>query len=169
MSNPVVHLSDYNSDWEKLFDFEKKQIIGVIGDKIKDIEHIGSTSIKGLLAKPIIDIMIGVDDLNLVSTFITALSEIEFEYIPKPELKDRYFFKKDSGETSICHLHICKMNSYEWTEKLLFRDYLRENPKVAKDYALLKSELASKYKYDRPTYTKEKEPFIKEIIQIAKD
>ncbi|UPW83857.1 GrpB family protein [Lysinibacillus sp. Ag94] len=167
MRGPIVNLSDYNLNWEKEFEYEKKTIVDVIDDKVLGIEHIGSTSIKGLEAKPIIDIILGVQDLDEVSNFVIPLSEIEYEYVHKPEFKDRRFFRKGLWGQGTCHLHICEINSREWIEKLLFRDYLRLHPDVAKEYASLKKELASKYKYDRSIYTKKKEPFIKTIIEIA--
>lgn len=168
MIKPIVHLSDYNSEWENQFNNEKQRIIKVIGHDISGIEHIGSTSIKGLKAKPIIDIMVGVRHLSVVSTLVTPLKDIEFEYIPKPELTERRFFRKGGYGKGTCHLHFCEINRNEWIEKLLFRDYLREHPKVAKAYASLKIKLASNHKYDRPTYTKLKEPFIKEVIATAR-
>ncbi|MGD6802678.1 GrpB family protein [Rossellomorea vietnamensis] len=167
MEKPVVIISEYNPEWEDQFKFEKKQIMGVSGNKIIGIEHIGSTSVQGLKAKPIIDIMAGVRDLNVVSSLIGPLSEVDFEYVPKPELTDRSFFRKGLWGKGTCHLHICKINSSEWVDKLLFRDYLRRFPEAAKEYALLKSELSSLYKNDRPAYTKQKEPFIREVIDKA--
>lgn len=83
-------------------------------------------------------------------------------------LKTEGFFRKGLWGQGTCHLHICEINSSEWIEKLLFRDYLRLHPDVAKEYASLKKELASNYKSDRPTYTKKKEPFIRKIIEIAR-
>ena len=168
MTKSIVILSEYNTEWENQFEYEKKRILDVIGEQVAGIEHIGSTSIKGLIAKPIIDIMVGVEDLSTVSTFVTPLSEIEFEYVPKPEIIDRRFFRKGQWGRGTCHLHICEMNSREWVEKLMFRDYLRNHPNVAEEYALLKSELATIYKYDRPTYTQQKEPFIKDVIEKAR-
>ncbi|TYS19840.1 GrpB family protein [Rossellomorea vietnamensis] len=167
MEKPVVILSEYNPQWEDQFEYEKKKILEAVGDKVVGIEHIGSTSIRGLKAKPIIDILAGVRDLNVVSSLIAPLSEVDFEYVPKPELTDRSFFRKGLWGKGTCHLHICEMNSSEWVEKLLFRDYLRKFPGAAEEYALLKSELSSLYKNDRPAYTKQKEPFIKEIIEKA--
>ncbi|WP_080846278.1 GrpB family protein [Cytobacillus gottheilii] len=167
MTKPIVNLSDYNLNWEKQFEYEKKRIVDALGDKVVGIEHIGSTSIKGLEAKPIIDIIVGVQCLDEVSNFVIPLSGIEYEYVYKPEFKERRFFRKGVMGQGTCHLHICEINSSEWIEKLLFRDYLRLHPHVAKEYASLKKELASKYKFDRPTYTKKKEPFIKTIIEKA--
>ena len=78
------------------------------------------------------------------------------------------FFRKGLWGQGTCHLHICEINNSEWIEKLLFRDYLRLNPEVAEEYALLKKELASQYHFDRTTYTKKKEPFIKTVIEKAR-
>lgn len=167
MTTPIVQLEEYNLNWEKQFAYEKDKIIEAIGKHILEIEHIGSTSIKGMVAKPIIDIMVGVKDLKSVAQFVKPLEKIEFEYVHKPELIDRRFFRKGEWGQGICHLHICEMSGTEWNEKLSFRDYLRSNPQVAKEYALLKKELASKYIDDRPTYTKKKEPFIRDVIEIA--
>jgi len=168
MQRLVVNLSEYNPNWKMQFEYEKKRILDSLGDKVVGIEHIGSTSIKGLKAKPIIDIIVGVQDLNEVSNFVSPLSKIEYDYVPKPEIRDRKFFRKGLWGQGTCHLHICEFNSSEWIEKLLFRDYLRLNHKVAEEYASLKEELASKYHFDRPAYTKKKEPFIKTVIEKAR-
>ncbi len=167
MTKPIVHLSDYNPHWEKQFEYEKNKILEVLDDKAVGIEHIGSTSIKELQAKPIIDIMVGVQDLEEVSNYITLLRQIDYEYVPKAEFKDRKFFRKGSWGQGTSHLHICEIYGVEWTDKLLFRDYLRIHPEVAEEYASIKRVLASKHQLDRPTYTKKKEPFIKSIIDKA--
>ncbi|XXM73102.1 GrpB family protein [Lysinibacillus sphaericus] len=168
MNKPNVELSEYNKEWAAKFEYEKNQIKNVVGTAISAVEHIGSTSIKGLTAKPIIDIMAGIDDLNRTEILIEPLSKIDFEYVPKPELTDRRFFRKGLWGKGTCHLHICEFQGKEWYEKLLFRDYLRNHPQAAKEYAQLKSELAVKFKFDRPAYTERKEPFIRKIIEEAK-
>ncbi|MFS0613365.1 GrpB family protein [Lederbergia ruris] len=168
MTTPIVQLEDYNPNWENQFAYEKRRIIGAIGKQILGLEHIGSTSIKGMQAKPIIDIMVGLRDLKEVPQLVNPLEEIEFEYVPKPELIDRKLFRKGEWGQGTCHLHICKLNSNEWKEKLWFRNYLRLNPQIAKEYVALKKDLASRYTHDRPTYTMKKEPFIKSVIQLAR-
>ncbi|WP_442600210.1 GrpB family protein [Neobacillus sp. D3-1R] len=167
MTQPMVHLETYNPNWELQFENEKARIMNVIGHRVIEIKHIGSTSIKELDAKPIIDIMVGVDDLNVLQELIIPLSEIEYEYVPKPELKDRRFFRKGEWGKGTCHLHLCEFNSTEWKDKLLFRNYLRLHPQAAREYSVLKRKLAARYQFDRPTYTKKKEPFIKAIIEKA--
>lgn len=168
MIKPNVILNEYTIEWERQFEYEKNRIMAAIGNQIDGIEHIGSTSIRGLMAKPIIDIMVGVRSLERTSAFVKPLSEVDYEYVPKPEVTERKFFRKGLWGNGTCHLHICVIHSTEWIEKTVFRDYLRKHPESVEEYALLKCKLAIKYKYDRPAYTKQKEPFIKNIIKHAR-
>ncbi len=163
-----VRLSPYDPHWEVRFNQEKEMIIQVIGPSLVGIEHIGSTSVKGLGAKPIIDLLAGVKDLEEVPSFIEPLKKIDYEYVQKPELTDRRFFRKGKSQRGTCHLHICEFETSEWNDKLLFRNYLRTFPEAAVEYGKLKKELAKLYQFDRPKYTQEKEPFIREIIRRAK-
>ncbi len=162
-------MSEYDVNWEEQFLYEKRSIQEVIGHAILGIEHIGSTSIKGLKAKPIIDILLGVPSIEVVSELIEALKIIGYEYVPKPELMERRFFRKVLWGQGTCHLHICEYNSSEWIDKCLFRDYLRLNAQAADEYETLKEQLADHFQYDRQTYTKKKEPFIQKIIAKAKN
>jgi len=168
MEKIKVQLSTYNPNWEQQYAYEKNRIQEALGERIIGIEHIGSTSIKGLDAKPIIDILVGVQKLDEMTDYVEALTLIDYEYVPKPEFADRKFFRKGLWGQGTCHLHICEFNSGEWIEKILFRDYLRTHPQAANEYALLKKQLATKYQNDRSIYTKEKEPFIRMIIDRAK-
>ena len=163
-----VHLSPYDPLWELRFNQEKEMITQAIGPSLIGIEHIGSTSVKGLDAKPIIDLLVGVKDLEDVLSLIEPLKKIAYVYVHKPELTDRRFFRKGELYRGTCHLHICEFESSEWNNKLLFRNYLRTFPEVAEEYRDLKKELATLYQFDRPKYTQEKEPFIKEIVRRAK-
>ncbi|WP_155593886.1 GrpB family protein [Lysinibacillus cavernae] len=169
MKKIEVVLSEYDPNWEQQFLYEKRRIQEVIGHSIVGIEHIGSTSIKGLKAKPIIDILLGVQSIEEVPELIEALKNIEYEYVPKPELMDRRFFRKGLWGQGTSHLHICEYNSNEWNDKCLFRDYLRLNAQAANEYEALKEQLADHFQNDRPTYTQKKEPFIQKIITKAKN
>ncbi|MBT2759152.1 GrpB family protein [Mesobacillus foraminis] len=167
MGKSRVHLENDHLKWQKNYEYEKDQILQAIGLKTLGIEHIGSTSIKGMAAKPIIDIMVGVLDLADYFMFLRPLSSIDFEYVHKPELTERKFFRKGEWGKGTCHLHMCEYGSREWNEKILFRNYLQAHPAAAEKYATLKKQLASKYQFDRPAYTREKEPFIKTVIERA--
>lgn len=168
MSVSIVELHPHNPEWVSKFEREKTRILEALGDKTLAIEHIGSTSINGLAAKPIIDIMVGVDNLNQVADWIPLLLDIKYEYVPKPECIDRRFFRKGPWGQGICHLHICEHDSTEWQDKILFREYLRLHPEAVREYAFLKEELAHVHKLDRHAYTERKGPFIRRIIDFAR-
>lgn len=134
MSSHLVKLEDYSLEWAKIYNAEKQNILGAVGHLIESIEHIGSTSIHGLCAKPIIDIMVGISYLEKFDSLIPPLSQVDYEYVPKPEFIYRQFFRKGLPGQGTAHLHICEINGNEWVDKLLFRDYLRSHPTVAHEY-----------------------------------
>lgn len=160
MNEPVI-IEDYNSDWAKEYEQEKKMLRQVLNGKIIDIEHIGSTSIKGLGGKPIIDIMVGVSDLKEVNHFIIPLEKMGYEHVVHKEFSNRGFFRKGAWRAGTHHLHFYKHGSEDWNQKILFRNYLKNHPSVREQYHQLKKELAKEYKFDRSAYTKAKVTFIK--------
>ncbi|MBM7583640.1 GrpB-like predicted nucleotidyltransferase (UPF0157 family) [Bacillus pakistanensis] len=162
-----VIIEKYNHHWITQYENEKTNILNAIGDFIIDIQHIGSTAIPGLGAKPIIDMMAGVSHLNGFNKFIDPLHLLDYEYVPKQEVIDRKFFRKGRWRQGTVHLHICEYKSNEWKEKLLFRDFLRAHPNKRDEYFELKKKLASKFKFDRPAYTAAKTNFINDIIKLA--
>lgn len=168
-NHPKVRLTPYDSNWESQYKREEAAIIQAIGPCLKGIEHIGSTSVKGLDAKPIIDILAGVTSLEIAGSLVEPLKKAEFTFVHKPELTNRRFFRKGDWGIATCHLHICEFDSREWKDKVLFRDYLRRYPQAVEEYMKLKKELARLHQNDRPRYTKEKEPFIRNILKRARE
>jgi GrpB-like predicted nucleotidyltransferase (UPF0157 family) len=162
-----VNIENYDHNWRSQYEDEKKNILNIVGDSIMDIQHIGSTAIPGLGAKPIIDIMAGVYNLNDFKKLVDPLHSINYEYVPKKEFINRKFFRKGLWRKGTVHLHICEYKSNEWIEKLLFRDFLKEHPQKRDEYFELKKELASRLKYDRPAYTEAKTDFIIDILKLA--
>jgi GrpB-like predicted nucleotidyltransferase (UPF0157 family) len=167
---PII-LTEYNPAWAELFQLEKQRIIATVGSKhILSIEHIGSTAIPGLLAKPTIDILIEIQndaDLDLIKE---DLKKIGYGFIPKPEnppphmmFAKGYTHKGISGQT----FHIQIRYTGDWDE-IAFRDYLISNPETALEYVNLKMELAHKYENDREKYTENKSDFIKRVVQQAR-
>ncbi|OEH94187.1 GrpB family protein [Bacillus solimangrovi] len=167
MSHPIVEIYDYNPDWATRYKVEKIAIMNEIEQWVLKVEHIGSTSIKGLSAKPIIDILVGIDTLEQIDALFHPLRNAGYTYVPMPQFPNREFFRKGPKGKGTVHLHICELNGEEWFEKILFRDYLRKNPEAAREYERLKRTLAVKYRNDRQTYTEKKVPFIKNIIREA--
>lgn len=168
MSTTVI-LTDYNDEWPAMFQVEKAKIMHILNDVPMQIEHIGSTSIEGMKAKPIIDILIGVEDLSCTKQWIERLATIDYEYVHKPELVNRRFFRKGLWGQGTCHLHVCELTNSEWHDKMMFRDYLRSHHEAAAAYMTLKEQLAETYQFDRPTYTERKGPFIQRILTRGKE
>jgi len=164
-----VIIEAYNPEWAIEFQREAKKINNIFSEKIIDIEHIGSTSVKELGAKPIIDIMGGVKDLKDVEEFIEPLNQIGYEFVYHKEFPFRRFFRKGQWSAGTHHLHIYQYQSEHWDNNILFRDYLRNHQDVLEQYYGIKKELAQKYQFDRKQYTSAKAPFIQNIINKARN
>ncbi|WP_444927927.1 GrpB family protein [Microbulbifer sp. TRSA002] len=159
-----IELENYNSAWPDAFEKEKGILLNVAGEWLCGaVEHVGSTSVPGLSAKPIIDIMFGVKDLPSSKPAIEALSVINYCYYP---YKDdvMHWFCKPKPEYRTHHLHLIPFKSNLWQERLKFRDILRNNRTIAQKYAALKQKLAQDNPQDREAYTENKWPFIKAVL-----
>ena len=137
-------------------------------EHILDIQHVGSTAVPGMLAKPIIDIQIATSSLNTLKPIaISTLKKLGYEYWYDNPDKERLFFAKGMppfGDKRTHHVHIVEPGSRHWSEKIMFRDYLISHPDIAREYEQLKIKLAREYTYDREQYTREKTNFINTIL-----
>ena len=165
MSQASVELREYDASWPSKFELEKNFLMSIAGHWNEGgIEHVGSTSIPGMKAKPVIDIMFGVKSLQGSLPAIDLLVSNGYQYWPyKKEVM--HWFCKPSDSYRTHHLHLIPYQSPLWGERIKFRDILRSNTDIAKDYERLKETLAVKYKDDREAYTREKWPFIREVLQ----
>lgn len=170
----TVKLVPHNSKWAKLFAEEKHLLKKTFGDTILAVEHIGSTAIPGLPAKPIIDINVGVESLGVARSMKEQFEKLGYEHRPfvpgktKDDLKWQELYVKGPEAKRTHHVHVTVLGNNYWKNDLLFRDFLRKNPERSKQYTELKETLAQKYADDRGTYTKNKEQFINETLRIAK-
>ena len=169
MSTSVV-VVDYDPQWTTSYEEEKERILGVIGDVAVAIEHIGSTAVPGLGAKPIIDIMVAVSRLADAERCIEPLQEIGYEYVPEYNdvIPERRYFHKGPPGARTYHLHMVELTSGFWERHLLFRDSLRVHPEEAQRYDQLKKDLAAKFGSDRDGYTEAKTSFIESVIAKAR-
>ena len=160
-----VQLSDYQHEWPDLFEIEKSVLRDWIGPWVHgSIEHVGSTAVPGLKAKPIIDIMVGVKDLDSSVGAIDVLQRNGYCYYPyKTEVM--HWFCKPTPEYRTHHLHLVPYDSPLWRERIKFRDILRSNGKVAEQYAQLKVSLVRDLTDDRERYTELKWPFIEGVLR----
>ncbi len=168
MSEPII-LEKYNPEWPDFFIEERVKIEKVLGHLIVKIEHIGSTAIPGMGGNPTIDILIGVQEKEDAEKCVPLLASIG--YVFDPDRHEDYPERKSLDKQAIgskIHLYIVDINSEYWVRHILFRDHLRENPDVAREYNKLKVDLVKKYRYDREAYAKGKAKFIKKIEDKAK-
>jgi GrpB-like predicted nucleotidyltransferase (UPF0157 family) len=168
MSAPVV-IVDHNPQWPSLYEQEKSLLLGAIGHIVAAIEHIGSTAVPGLGAKPIIDIMIGLHQLDDAVECIPRLQSLGYQYVPEFEaaIPERRFFRKGPDEARSHHIHMVERASDFWERHLLFRDYMRAHPEEAWRYQQLKQELAARFGSDRDGYSHAKAPFIQAVLAKA--
>lgn len=163
-----------NPDWINLFEAEKKRIINIIGNYAIRIEHIGSTAIPNLCAKPIIDILVEIPNGDFVKQEIKALMKAEDYYFilrkdrlpPFMSFLKGYTMKGYKGQ--VYHIYMAEKEHEMLWDRLYFKQYLIENDEVAEEYESLKAKLAKKFKYDREAYTKGKDEFVNRITKLAK-
>ena len=156
---------EYDPSWPARYERERASIVEALGDVMEGvagIEHVGSTAVPGLAAKPIIDIIVGVRELAAGERCVQPLEGIEYEYLGEAGIPGRLYFRK--GQPRSHHLHMVAHGSEFWQRHILFRDLLRERPAVAREYEALKRELALQYRTDRLAYTEAKTPFIESAL-----
>jgi GrpB-like predicted nucleotidyltransferase (UPF0157 family) len=162
----TVALEQYDPEWIRAFESEKVALEKLLGDNIFDIEHIGSTSIPGLTAKPIIDMLIGMKSMTDLPKLESILERAGYEYRPNGSDEFQALFVSGPEELRTHYLHFTEVGSSTWRDDLAFRDYLRTHPEARIEYENLKKGLAAKYKDDRVNYTASKEEFIKGILAM---
>lgn len=161
----TVKLSKHSVDWETSFLATKNQIIETIGDFIIDIQHVGSTAIKNIPAKPILDIAIAVKTVEQVAKCKEELEELGYEYRGDCGKDGGHLFVKCSEiDVRTEHLHFVEIDGVQWKNYLNFRNFLNANHAKAMEYANLKKELAHKFPEDRRAYTAGKNDFISKIL-----
>ncbi|RXM53839.1 hypothetical protein BOQ64_02805 [Chryseobacterium sp. CH25] len=163
----MVELFDHNILWEKYAHEAIIELKNIFGPIAIDIQHIGSTAIKNIKAKPIIDIVVGINELNEVDAFVEKLAQ--HNYFHRPFKDDDVLFVKGNTkeETRTHHIHIVKYNSDIWNNQINFRDYLNHNTDEAKNYEKLKIKLQKDNRNNRSGYTEKKEGYITKIMERA--
>jgi GrpB-like predicted nucleotidyltransferase (UPF0157 family) len=163
---PVL-LTPYDPAWPDAFERERVALEAAIGPwVVGGIHHVGSTAIPGLEAKPIIDILAGVEDLESSRACFEPLARLEYVYAPYRSEEMHWFCKPRPGRRTH-HLHLVPIGSRRYVEELAFRDLLRAEPNVAGAYLALKRELTKRFRDDREGYTDAKAGFIREALAGA--
>ena len=163
-----VELVPHNPEWSQLADEEAKLILENLSITVIGIYHIGSTSVPGIKAKPIIDFVMEVKDLEDVIQSITVLEGLG--YISKGEygIPGRQFFTKDTHGERSHHLHVFQTGHPDIERHLVFRDFLRANPEAAREYEKIKEKLAKRFPKASGSYTEAKSDFILSMDEVAR-
>jgi GrpB-like predicted nucleotidyltransferase (UPF0157 family) len=159
-------LSEYQDTWPRQFQQVAAQLLASVPLPGARLEHIGSTSVPGLCAKPVLDLLLGVSTLEEAGAAIPALASAGFEYRPEHEvaIPDRRYFVRPAGNTLRVHLHAVLLGGLLWQQHLYFRDVLRQQPLLRDQYAALKRSLAVAHAGDKAAYTEAKAPFIRQAL-----
>lgn len=165
----------YDPRWPFLFEEERTHLLSCLpGELVRRVEHFGSTAVPGLMAKPIVDILVEVSCLDEAKTRIAPILEGQgYDYFWRPSWGNdtppfyAWFIKRDRTGRRTHHIHMVESWFEHW-DRLLFRDYLIEHPELAREYGELKKTLSDSHHNDRISYTEAKAAFIKEVTGRAK-
>lgn len=160
-----VFLVGHDPTWASLYASEERLIRSALRGLLVDVQHFGSTSIPGIHAKPILDLMVGVRCLSIADRFRSLFDSIGYEYQAGRQFPGGAFFAKGMPRTH--HLHVVEWSGWKWRQNLAFRDRLRGAPCLARSYEAEKMALASRYPGDRASYTAAKADFIRRSIDAS--
>jgi GrpB-like predicted nucleotidyltransferase (UPF0157 family) len=163
----IIKLSDYDPAWPRMFAEESAKLRAALGRLVVDIQHIGSTAVPGLPAKPVIDLLVGVSSLEQArARSIKLLQALGYTYIPEYEafLPGELFLRR-VGAAIGHHLHVMEPANPRWQRLVVFRDHLRAHPRVARAYADLKRALAAKCRDDIAAYRTAKHDFVEKATE----
>lgn len=168
MRTTKVIVLPYDAKWKSDFENIKMEIEVAIGDLIIGIEHVGSTSVEGLFAKPCIDIDVIIKDYSVFDTVVSRLEAIGYTHEGNLGIKDREAFKySNKPHLQTHHLYVCPQQSKELYRHITFRDFLRNNPNAVKKYGAVKEEAAQLFPDDKDKYMAYKAPCIEELYAIC--
>lgn len=169
MGDTVV-IAEADPHWPEIYAQEAARVRAALPvGLVTRVEHVGSTAVPGLAAKPIIDIMVGVTSLTLGEQATPLLEALGYEAQGEFGIPGRLFFEKRAGGTvRTHHLHMAEPGGEFWAEELLFRDYLRAHPDEARTYERLKHDMAHKHRFQRAKYTASKTEYILSVLEKAR-
>ncbi len=166
LENGLVRLVPYTQAWPARFSQEKVRLAAALGSLALDIQHIGSTAVPGMIAKPIIDIGVAVENFEQASSCIAPVEQLGYHYRGENGIPRRHYFVW--GDPVAFHLHVLEQSSLDWRNHLAFRDALRANADLAREYVRVKSTLAQQFPTDREAYTDGKGVFIQRVLESTR-
>jgi GrpB-like predicted nucleotidyltransferase (UPF0157 family) len=168
---PTLRLVAHDPEWPARFQAEAKRLRAAIGDHVLAIEHVGSTSVPGLLAKPVLDIAIAVLSDAAADACIGPLEGVGYEYRGPygDDPRRRYYVRDDDVGRRFAHIHLYVLPAQAYVEQLAFRDALRANPSLAAAYAAEKRRVAETVAWDKTAYSIAKGPFVERVLQTLRE
>ena len=164
-------ISPYDPRWPEEFEAESRRIRESLGPLALRIDHVGSTSVPGLAAKPVIDIQISVRELHPMEPYRTVLERIGYTHVPHPDDAVYPFLHRPETWPHTHHVHVCQAGDDEERRHLAFRDYLRDHPELAREYARVKQDLAPRFSAEtfesREAYVEAKSAFVAPLLERA--
>jgi GrpB-like predicted nucleotidyltransferase (UPF0157 family) len=161
----TVRLREYTPLWPELFRIEAEQLREALGALAVAVEHVGSTAVPGLIAKPILDIAVAIPEHAVVPRCATPLARLGYQYAYWADLENDYTFEKGAERTH--HVHLVLHEGRQWLDYLRFRDALRTNAPLASEYERTKRALGARYCRDRAAYTRAKAEFIRHVLSLT--
>ena len=165
LKSGTVALSAPDPAWHGLFYEESARLLAAAGDFLVAVEHVGSTAIPGLHAKPIVDIAAATPTFEGFVPAIPRIEKLGYTFKGEFGVPRRHFFAL--GDPTTVHVHIFEEDGKDWREQLLFREVMRASPELRAEYEALKIELAARHANDRPAYTAAKAEFIQRVLRDA--
>lgn len=160
-----IRLTEYNENWVRMYEEEAHLLKNIFGEEINKFEHFGSTAIPGMKAKPVIDMMCIVRDIEIIDGFNERMYSLGYDVAGEWGIPGRRLFRK-GGEKRTHHIHIYQFDNPQIQRHLIFRDFLRSHPDEVELYRNMKEELAQRFD-DTSFYSKAKKPFVQEVQNRA--
>lgn len=161
--DPAIRIVEHDPGWAERAGDERRRLQEALGPMAVRLDHVGSTAVPGLAAKPIIDLQLSVAALEPRDPYLQPLERLGYAFLPQPGFPDYHFFARPRERPRSHHLHVCEAGSHNELRHLAVRDFLRAHPDEAERYAKLKRELAERHPRDRLAYIAGKDPCVAEL------
>ena len=165
----TVELVPHDPGWKRDYAAEVERLEALVAERVIAFEHVGSTAIEGLAAKPVVDMLAVVDDLAAATDPVPVLEDHGYEHRPNDDVSGRLFLAKGPRTDRTHYLSITEHSSDCYTDQIAFRDHLQSHPDIMVEYEELKRRLAVEYSDDRASYTEAKVSFVQRVLERVTD
>jgi GrpB-like predicted nucleotidyltransferase (UPF0157 family) len=160
-------ICDYDPQWPAMFEAERLRIQQKLGHLVREIHHVGSTAVLGIKAKPEIDLLIVVNSISEINAINSSMAELGYDVRGECGIEGRHYYSKNSQSARTHKAHVCEISHSNVARQIAFRDYMRDHPKDAEEYAVLKMRLAKSNSKGMAEYLEGKQSYIERITNMA--